>query len=303
MTTKGKTNPVLIALTVFTIAMSSWGLFRLLVEYADAPPTLALIGVACADLVAVGFGWHALKVSEDGDSSGFWNVAMLAVTMLAAFIQFSHAQLEGWPIALGLFFGGLPIFTVLLFEGQLRRRAKIVGRETGRVAPPRATFEPIMWLLYLREVRLATRIAARDRSLGPDQALQIAEGMLAHREAKLRAEQIRPPAIRDYTAEIAWSQPVRELPPGHSVATAPDSVATAPDTAPVGAEVRGAFEELRDYAEHKPPVAPIVRAAVEKVGADLDAVLSEVRVIRPDVERETVRRTLARIPTNGASHG
>jgi hypothetical protein len=291
MTTKGKTNPVLIALTVFTIAMSSWGLFRLLVEYADAPPTLALIGVACADLVAVGFGWHALKVSEDGDSSGFWNVAMLAVTLLAAFIQFSHAQLEGWPIALGLFFGGLPIFTVLLFEGQLRRRAKIVGRETGRVAPPRATFEPIMWLLYLREVRLATRIAARDRSLGPDQALQIAEGMLAHTEAKLRAEQIRPPAIRDYTAEIAWSQPVRELPPG-SAATASDSAATAPDT-----------EELRDHAEHKPAVAPIVREAVEKVGADLDAVLAEVRVVRPDVERETVRRTLARIPTNGVSHG
>jgi hypothetical protein len=291
MTTKGKTNPVLIALTVFTIAMSSWGLFRLLVEYADAPPTLALIGVACADLVAVGFGWHALKVSEDGDSSGFWNVAMLAVTLLAAFIQFSHAQLEGWPIALGLFFGGLPIFTVLLFEGQLRRRAKIVGRETGRVAPPRATFEPVMWFLFFREIRLASRVAARDRSLGPDQALQIAEGMLAHREAKLRAEQIRPPAIRDYTAEIAWSQPVRELPPGHSVATAVDSVATAPDTA-----------ELRDHAEHKPPVAPIVREAVEKVGADLDAVLAEVRVIRPDVERETVRRTLARIPTNGQAH-
>jgi hypothetical protein len=290
MTTKGKTNPVLIALTVFTIAMSSWGLFRLLVEYADAPPTLALIGVACADLVAVGFGWHALKVSEDGDSSGFWNVAMLAVTLMAAFIQFSHAQLEGWPLALGLFFAGLPIFTVLLFEGQLRRRAKIVGRETGRVAPPRATFEPIMWLLYLREVRLATKIAARDRSLGPDQALQIAEGMLAHTAARLRAEQIRPPATRDYTAEIAWSQPVRELPPG-TPDKASDSVEPAPYT-----------EELRDHAAHRPPVAPIVRAAVEKVGGDLDAVLAEVKVIRPDVERETVRRTLARIPTNGASH-
>lgn len=293
--TKGKTNPALIALTFATIAMSSWGLFRLLTVYAAAPSWLAAVGVACADLIAVGFGWHALAVAKDGDSSGGWNAMMLVVTLLASYIQFSHAQLEGWPLSLALFFAFLPIGTVLLFEGQLRRRAKLMGRETGRVAPPRAVFEPIMWLLFFREVRLATRFAARDRSLSPDQALQIAEGELAYADAIARAEQIRPPANRDYTAQIAWSQPVRELPPGQSgpvTGQDPDSPA---DT-----------EELRDHAAHRrpdrPPISQLVRAAADKVGTDVDDVLAEVRIVRPDAERETVRRTLARTPTNGSSH-
>jgi hypothetical protein len=280
--TKGKISPLFIALTVVTIALSSWGLFDLFTTYAEMPPELALLAVGGLDIVAVLCGKHALTVASDGDSSGPWNGLLLVFTALAAIAQFQHAALSGDPWIIGVTMAAFPVATVILFEGQLRRKARLEGRARGLVPPPRATVPLIVWLFFPKIAFRATRLATLDRGLTGDDAFLVAEAQTAEETEQANAVTRRPQYRRLY--------PELE---GRAVDTVPElSTGQAPDTA-----------ELRDHAEHKPPVAPIVRAAVEKVGADLDAVLSEVRVIRPDVERETVRRTLARIPSNGASHG
>jgi hypothetical protein len=293
---KGKVSPLFIALAAVTIALSSWGLFDLFTTYAEMPPELALLAVGGLDIVAVLCGKHALTVASDGDSSGPWNGLLLVFTALAAIAQYQHAALSGDPWIIGVTMAAFPIATVILFEGQLRRKARLEGRARGLVPPPRATVPLIVWLFFPKVAFRATRLATLDRGLTGDDAFLVAEAQTAEEVEQANAVTRRPqyrrlyPELEGRAAAYVEGGPALESRAAVVGDRGPERVVT-PDT-----------EELRDHAEHKPPVAPIVRAAVERVGADLDAVLAEVKVIRPDVERETVRRTLARIPTNGASH-
>jgi hypothetical protein len=269
-----KASPLFYLLALITLALSSWGYFHLLTTYASTPAPLAIVAIGALDIAAVLFGKHALTVAEDGDSSAPWNAALLALVGVGAFAQYADAHLSAWPLAVGVILAALPIVTVLLFEGQLRRAYRLRGRAAGRLAPPRATFDLIVWLLYPRQAMQATRFAVLDRGLDSDSAL-----MLAEREMQRRAElaALRPerrPFRRNYDHLLTTAE------------RGPAIQADVTDSSTPSVRTRGA-------------ITAAVRTARDEHGDDLDKVLEHVRTVAPDADRDTVRRTLGRISRTG----
>lgn len=273
--TRAKASPLFVALALVTLALSSWGAFHLLHDYGAMPAELAALAVGGLDIVAVLCGKHALTVAADGDSSAPWNAALMLFTGLAAFAQFERASLAGDPLIIGVTMGAFPIATVLLFEGQLRRAYRLNGRAAGRLAPPRATFDLIVWLLYPRQAMQATRFAVLDRGLDSDAAL-----MLAEREMQRRAElEARKPERRRFRrsyAHLLSGGELRELEDGRTIE------ADEPDESTPSVRTRGA-------------ISAAVRTAHAEHGDDLDKVLEVVRTIVPAADRDTVRRTMSRL--------
>lgn len=272
---RAKASPLFVALAVVTLALSSWGLYRLFHDFGQMPGWLAVLAVGGLDIVAVLCGKHALTVAADGDSSAPWNGALIVFTGLAAYAQFQHAELAHQPIVIGVTMAAFPVATVLLFEGQLRRAYRLNGRAAGRLAPPRATFDLIVWLLYPRQAMQATRFAVLDRGLDSDAAL-----MLAEREMQRRAElEARKPARRRFQrsyGHLLSGGELRELEDGRTIE------ADEPDEPVTSVRSRGA-------------IAAAVRTARDEHGDDVDKVLAAVRTTVPAADRDTVRRTLSRL--------
>jgi hypothetical protein len=284
MTTQSKRerlSPLFLLLAGVTLSLASWGLYGLFtLPSVHMPSGLAVLVVGGLDVAAVAFGKHALTVTEDGDSGLPWNLALVGLTGLGAYAQLAHALLAGYPLAVGLVTMAFPIVTVALFEGQLRRRFRLQGRRTGRVAEPRATVDLMTWIFYRQLALRATKIAVLDRGLDPDTAVMIAERQLAL-EAAEEDKPARPRRMRrTYAAELAGGEVADTL---HvpSVRTTED----VPDTE----------EDKPADVRRRGEIAAAVRTAHAKLGNDLDSVYSEVADTYPDVSRDTVRVTLSRL--------
>ena len=271
-------SPLFLALAGVTLALASWGLYRLFVDYAGMPGPLAVLVVGGLDVAAVAFGKHALTVAEDGDSSLPWNVGLLALTGLGAYAQLAHALLAGDPLAVGLVSMAFPIVTVALFEGQLRRRFRLQGRRTGRVPEPRATVDLMTWLFYRPLALRATRLAVLDRGLDPDSALMIAEQQLQAERAQADAPSRPRRMRRTYAAELS----------GGAVAEADGPAVHVP-------AVRTTEDSVPDEVRERRTLSSVVRDAHAEVGDNLDEVFAAVRTVLPDARRDTVRVTLDRL--------
>jgi hypothetical protein len=276
---KTKASPLFYLLAVITLALSSWGYFHLLTHYAATPPALAVVAIGALDIAAVLFGKHALTVAEDGDSSAPWNLALLALVGVGSFAQYADAALSAWPLAVGVILAALPIVTVLLFEGQLRRAYRLRGRAAGRLAPPRATFDLIVWIFFPRQALQAMKMAVLDRGLDSDTALMLAEREL-ERQRELAARKPERRRFQRSYAHLLKPGERGELEAGPVIDA--DDQPDSPDDRVPSVRTRGV-------------ISAAVRAARDEHGDDLDKVLTAVRMTAPDADRDTVRRTLSRL--------
>ena len=267
-----KFSPLFFALAGITLALASWGYFDLFTRHAGMPPWLALFAVGGLDLAAVLIGKHALTVAQDGDTSAPWNAALILLTALGSYAQFEHAALNGDAVAIGVVSAAFPIVTVALFEGQLRRVYRLQGRAAGRLAQPRATVDLVTWLFYRRLAFRATQLAVLDRGLDQDTALMIAERQLSL-ETQADNQPQRRRMRRTYRAELEGGG-LEEL----------DIHTPGDKDSDNGGDVRRRGE-----------LAAAIRTAREKHGDNLPDVLEDVRTKFPDVQTDTVRRTLARL--------
>jgi hypothetical protein len=273
MGSKVKPTPYMVMMAVITAALSTWGLYRLAVDFAEMPPLLAVLTVAGFDIFAVACGKQALDVARDGDSSAPWNALLVLFALLSSVMQFGHAVLAGWPALVGVMMAAFPIATVCLFEGTLRRAYRLNGRRDGRVAPPRATFDLLMWIFYRRLTLQAFRMAILDRGLDADTATALAERQL-QLDADAAAVPQRRQIQRSY-AHLLDGGTIREI--GADLDAEP-----VQELRPVNGRARG-------------DITKAVRAAVEEHGDNLPAVVAAVRSKHPDVAEDTVRRTLTRL--------
>lgn len=269
MKTRPKFSKPMIALAVITLALSSWGLFRLAHDFGAMPTLLAVVAVAGFDLFAINAGNHALTVADDGDSSGIWNLLVVVAALTSALLQYAHTQLAGQPWAVGVLMAAFPVATVILFEGTVRRVHRLNGRRTGRVAKPRATFEPLQWLVFPRATFWGFRRAIADRSLGADAAFMLGVQATTPEEIETgESDDTRRRFEWTYDGKPGSSGRIREL-SGPDPEPAPESAPTAPDSR---------------------TVRELVKAFVQVRGADEDGVVADVLAVRPDAKDATIRR-------------
>jgi hypothetical protein len=273
-TAKAKVSKPTMALAIMTLVLSSYGLYELMYNYAHAPWIFCVIAVAGFDLAALAAGKQALVVARDGDSPAPWAFLVVLLAAMSAVLQYAHNSLEGRPWPVGVMFATFPIVTVALFEGTLRRAYRLNGRLSGRVAPPRASFELMQWIVYPKATLWAFRRSVADRSLGGNAAF------LLGIEATTSVEPEYVPETRrefewDYTRpggggirELSGSRPDDDP---ESAGEVPESAGSAPDTR---------------------PITVIVRESLQVRGADEEAVLADVLRARPDAKAESVRRTI-----------
>jgi len=296
-TDRPKFSPLFFGLAGITLALASWGYFRLFVDFAGMPPQLAVFAVFGLDVAAVLIGKHALTVAEDGDSSLPWNLTLIGLVAVGAYAQFARTVLAHEALAIGIVSAAFPVVTVLLFEGQLRRIYRLNGRRAGRLAPPRATVDLVTWIMYRKLAMRATRLAVLDRGLDTDTALMVAE-----RQLQIEAEaSVRPPARRimrrTYASELTGGQLV-EIEPG----TPPVHRPPSPDNG--GGRTADEPDESADNSADEPvsvsdvrqrgDLARAVDEAREIVGDDPEKVIRIVRMRFPDALPDNIRRTLSR---------
>lgn len=285
--TKPQFSKPMIALAVITLVLSSYGLYRLAHDFGDMPALLSLLAVAGFDLTAIAAGNHALTVADDGDSSGAWNLLVIAAAFTSAVLQFVHTQLAGQPWAIGVLMAAFPCATVLLFEGTVRRVHRLNGRRTGRVAKPRATFELLQWVVYPRATWWAFRRSIADRSLGGTAAFMLGvQATTAEEETTDEVPDVRRTFEWDYTGPDSGR--IREL-SGSGPDRGPDSSGSADEPAGSGPD----SQTLRE----------LVAESLQVRGADLEAVKADVLKVRPAANPDTIRRTFGKLSGPKAANG
>ena len=295
-TKQRRMSPLFLTLAGISLALASWGYFRLFVDFAGMPEWLAAFAVGGLDLAAVLIGKHALDVAEDGDSSAPWNVALIMLVGLGAFAQFSHAMLAGDPLAIGIVSAAFPVVTVLLFEGQLRRLYRLKGRAAGRLAAPRATIDLITWLFFTRLAVRATKLSVLDRGLDAESALAVAEAQLRTEDEEAARPKVRRTMRRTYAKELGSGQFV-EIESGqqtdrriHRPPSPDDNGGRSADQTDESADE----QELPADIRRRGDLAKAVDDALRIAGNDPEKVIEIVRFKYPDVLADNVRRTLAR---------
>jgi hypothetical protein len=276
MNRKNKSSWPMISLGIITLILSSYGLFELAHIFGKMPAALAVLAVAGFDVFAIASGVMAFRVAKDGDSPALWNSAVVLAAFLSAGLQYVRTQLGHQPVAVGVMMGFFPLATVALFEGTLRRSFRLSGRRSGRVAPPRASFELLQWLLFRRATWEAFRDGVRDRTLSADAAFKLA---LIRLETTVEPEWVpdqRREIEIDYTADLR----------GKAAITSGSAGGYPEDTA----------ESPESVADSR-PVSVLVREFLQVRGADDDgkaAVLADVLAAKPGANPDTVRRTITR---------
>lgn len=265
-----KFSKPMIMLAVITLILSSWGLYRLAHDFGQMPAYLAILAVAGFDLTAIAAGNHALTVADDGDSSGGWNLLVIAAALCSALLQYVHTQLAGQPWAVGVLMAAFPVATVILFEGTVRRVHRLNGRRTGRVANPRATFEILQWIVYPKATWWAFRRSIADRSLGGDAAFILGVAATTPEEVETdEADDTRRRFEWSYDGKPGSSGRVREL------------SGSAPESAP---EESGPVPVIRT-------VKALVLESLQVNGADEEKAVAHVHAANPDAKDATIRRT------------
>ena len=276
MNRKNKSSWPMISLGVITLILSSYGLFELAHIFGKMPDELAVLAVAGFDVFAIACGVMAFRVAKDGDSPALWNAAVVVAALLSAGLQYVRTQLGGQPVAVGVMMAFFPLATVSLFEGTLRRSFRLSGRRSGRVAPPRASFELLQWVLFRRATWEAFRDGVRDRTLSADAAFKIALIRLeTEAEPDWEPERRREVEL-DYSADL-----------GGRAAITSGSAGGHPEDS---AESAGPVEDVRT-------VTDIVREKLQVTGVDKAGqaeALTLVLAAKPSAKESTVRRTIAR---------
>lgn len=272
---KKKSSWPMIALGFITLILSAYGMFELAHIFGKMPAPLAVVAVAGFDVFAIACGVMAFRVAKDGDSPAIWNFAVVVAALLTAGLQYVRTQLGGQPIAVGIMMAFFPIATVILFEGTLRRAFRISGRRSGRVAPPRASFEILQWLLFRRLTWEAFRDGVLDRTLSADAAFKLA----LIRQQALDAVEVEIVDDRrgieiDYTADLGGRAAITSGSSGGHPADSAESTVSPPDTRPVASLVREFLQ---------------VRGADESGKA---AVVADVLAANPAAKEETIRREI-----------
>lgn len=276
MNRKNKSSWPMISLGIITLILSSYGLFELAHIFGKMPEALAVLAVAGFDVFAIASGVMAFRVAKDGDSPALWNSAVVLAAFLSAGLQYVRTQLGHQPVAVGVMMGFFPLATVALFEGTLRRSFRLSGRRSGRVAPPRASFELMQWLLFRRATWEAFRDGVRDRTLSADAAFKLALIRLeTAAEPEWVPDQRREIEI-DYTADLRGKAAITSGSAGGYPADTAESAETPPDPRPVSALVRE-FLQVRGVDD-----------------AGKAAVMDDVLAAKPGANPATVRRTIDR---------
>jgi len=269
-------SPAMLALGVITLVLSGYGLYGLMVTFGGFPAPLAAAAVAGLDLFAIAAGRHAVALARDGDSPALWLALVVLVVGISAAAQYSHIHLIGGPPIVGIVAAAFPCATVLLFHGSLRRAARLDGRRTHRVAPPRATFEPLLWVVYPRATWQAFKLAVADRSLGASGAFKIGIAVTSRERDRADAQEGGRRDV-DLWAVLGALSTLPAL-TGHPPADVPDMSGGRPVS-----------------------TASLVRAAIAAGCTDLDAVTEHVRRTAPAAPADTIRRAYARATTDEAA--
>lgn len=267
------------------LAFAAWGLFGLFHGSLGMPAWLAALGVCVFDIMAVIFGQLALAVAERGDSPMPWNAALCVFVGLAAYAQWEHGRLSGWPIAGSILMATVPVAALLAVEGQLRVRARDRGREAGRIEPPVPSYSLRKWIFYPGITWAAVRVATRDPGLAPGDAWLI---------ASRRAEAKPPAPVAARSARFVQAYPELTA-DGQVTEVGADTADNRPDTADGRADtatVRALTSA--DSGRRVPTVASLVRQAMAELGDDTDSVVAAVRDVLPTASDVAIERAMQR---------
>jgi hypothetical protein len=129
------------------LALSWWSLDALARHYG-MPPAFAAMVSATFDGAALVAADLALRRAAVADSAAAVKLLMLSAVGLSGWLNFEHAVLLGYPIAVRVLFACPSVIGGSLFELQLRSLHRARLHELGRVAAPLPRFGLMVWAFH-----------------------------------------------------------------------------------------------------------------------------------------------------------
>jgi hypothetical protein len=129
------------------LALSWWSLDALARHYG-MPPAFAAMVSATFDGAALVAADLALRRAAVADSAAAVKLLMLSAVGLSAWLNFEHAVLLHYPVAVRVLFACPSVIGGSLFELQLRSLHRTRLHELGRVAAPLPRFGLMVWAFH-----------------------------------------------------------------------------------------------------------------------------------------------------------
>lgn len=169
--TDPRADRVTLLLGTLAAVVSGWGWYSLMVHEAQAPPAIAVLAIACFELLVLGLARMSVQVALDGDSPAPYTLGITVVAVVAMVLQFAAALSEGWGWIVGAVLAMAPLAAITLWVSHIRRVFRLRGRADGTVAPPPASVEVSVWVRNFRAAWAAKSMAVLDRTLSPKDAV------------------------------------------------------------------------------------------------------------------------------------
>ncbi|WP_405991082.1 DUF2637 domain-containing protein [Streptomyces sp. NBC_00986] len=275
------------------LAVGTWSVYTLLHDQFDAPKTIALFGCLMFDAAALFFARLAQQYATSDDSGLAPRAAMLAMIGTSSWVNWQHAQLEGWGIVGSVVMAAAPVIAELAFEMWHRFEHREELRRRGRVPEAAPALGFLSWLLHPRksfgvfdkhvEARLVEVAAAAERRVD---AARGAERVTVMREDDA------PPQPAPHHLVIEVRQPV-----AIAAAPAPEASPVQPAARQDAAEIPADQEAAAPSPQQPADPAVVLRRIDEALhGRSLnkaDAVRAVMRVA-PDATAPQIAQHLTR---------
>ncbi|MCX5209797.1 DUF2637 domain-containing protein [Kitasatospora sp. NBC_00240] len=130
------------------LTVGTWSIYTLLTVKFGAPKKVAVFGSGMFDGAALYFALLAQRYATSPDSGLAPRLAMLAMVTASSWVNWTHAQLEGWGIVGGILLAPAPVIAEVAFEMWHRYEHREALRDQGRVQSALPVIPGLAWLLF-----------------------------------------------------------------------------------------------------------------------------------------------------------
>jgi hypothetical protein len=130
------------------VSVGTWSIYTLITHYFHAPQGVGYLGAGVFDVAALYFAYLGQQYATTTDSGLAPRLAMLATISLSVYVNWTHAQLEGWGSIGGIVLAAPSVVAEVAFEMWHKFEHRETLRRLGRVAQTMPVIGKWAWLRH-----------------------------------------------------------------------------------------------------------------------------------------------------------
>lgn len=224
------------------VSVGTWSIYTLITQNFHAPQGVGYLGAGVFDIAALYFAYLGQQYATTTDSGLAPRLAMLATISLSVYVNWTHAQLEGWGSIGGIVLAAPSVVAEVAFEMWHKFEHRETLRRLGRVAQTLPVIGKWAWLRHPVRSQKAIdahikaalteheAVATRREEIAGVRARFLVQVPIAPAVELQRIEVPAPPVVPELAVQEV-REPIAE-PPVREPAPAPEPKAQVREPAP-----------------------------------------------------------------------